>query len=240
MINNKNLPLIIYVHVPKTAGSTVNEYMRKVSNLSISHCESIINIPEQLNVAFATKEWISGHVPLSQFEKNIEALCKREVRYFTSVREPLAQIMSHYNWLIEIFHQSSNFYNGHPDKIKIISTKIRESDNSNPYEIIQNLKQFSGLFLNFQSRIVLGNNFDWNEGRLHERLSAYTFVSTSKNIPKLLFEMTGHKSTIIPRVNTSSYHFDKEVFSSKEISKFLLERNFLDLILYQAILDRDT
>lgn len=233
-------PLIVYIHVPKAAGSTVNKHMYKHSDLGIAHCESIINTPEKMKNAASQFEWISGHVPLSEFEKKLGTSCNRKIKYFSSIRNPATQVASHYNWLIEIFHRAPDFYNDHPDHIKAISETIRKTDNTNPKEIIKNLIQFSGLFLNFQSRIVLGDDFNWNEGYVHKRLNTYTFISTSTNLSGLLKKMTGNTLSIKAKENASRYHFDKDVFKTKELRTFLLNRNFLDHTLYQAIQDRDS
>lgn len=54
--------LIFFIHVPKTAGSTINHYFEKNLNLGYTHCEAFVNNTELLTTRATEADWLSGHV----------------------------------------------------------------------------------------------------------------------------------------------------------------------------------
>jgi hypothetical protein len=228
-------PLIFFVHVPKTAGSTVNAVLHERMPGGRSHCEAFIADQAQWEQSAATCPWLSGHVDLSTAENALSASTSRELRLFTCMRDPTRHVMSHYNWLIEIFHRDAQFYESHPPHIKCISETIRSSP-QDASSIAGNLIRFAGLFLNSQSRTILGNGFDWNTGAVYQRLERYEMIVDSDNVAMLTTHLLGEPSATARRENVSRYHFDPAVFDSEEMRDFLRANNTLDELLY-AILD---
>lgn len=144
--------------------------------------------------------------------------------------------MSHYNWLIEIYNRGGHFYDRHPVVIKEISHAIRTTDNSRPENIIQQIKAAPGLFLNQQSRFVLGRNpHALLDQGYKESLKVYEFIATETTLPKLINKLSGLPYDEKRRVNVSPYHFDKAVFKSDIMQEFLNEQNADDLRLYTFI-----
>ena len=230
-------PLIFFVHVPKTCGSTINAILHEELADGVSHCESIIANDTALAEAAATVDWMSGHVDLSTAQRRLAATTDRPVRFFTCLREPTAQVMSHYNWLIEIYHRGGDFYEKHPAAIKLMSETIRGS-RVDASGIIANLERYAGLFRNCQSRMVLGANFDWDAEALHKRLSEYEAISPdSSGLSSLLSQMLGRDFSIADRrENVSSYRFDSRVFESEAMQAFLRQWNVLDhMLCHQAV-----
>lgn len=226
-------PLIVLVHVPKTAGSTVSRAMSEHFSRGYDHCEALLG-PGFSNVA-EHAEWVSGHIDFTTFSRALSNVTNRPLRFFATIREPTRQLMSHYNWLIEIFNRGSRFYNAHPEHIKAISARVRAADNTDPEEIVEILKENEGLFLNTQSRIILGPDFNWNGGKVMRRLQNYEFIGTERDIPQLLSVITETTERKVLRRNVSPYHFDREVFQHPRIRNFCIRRNFLDWALYSAI-----
>lgn len=234
--NLKTGPLIAFVHVPKTAGSFVNACLKAAGLEGQDHIERWLNDPAKASTELPRLDWISGHVPFPRMRELLESSTDRQIRFFTTVRDPLRQIISHYNWLIELYHRGGSFYENHPPRIKEISEKIRESDNSNPREIIRNLKEFSGLFLNQQSRMVLGeSNRNINERGIIKILNKYEFISSEMDLRNLINIMTNKNTYIAEEVNKSNYHFDKNVFYEKELAVFLERHHADDLRLYRIL-----
>lgn len=228
-------PLIAFVHVPKTAGSTVNRAVAAHFANGHAHCEAFVDTPAKLAAAARDADWLSGHVDFTRFSNRLGAVTDRPIRWFATLRDPVAQVMSHYNWVIEIYHRGPRFYESHPAHIREVSARIRASDNSDPEQIVRNLREFSGLFLNMQARTVLGGGFNWNQGRIPRRLGQYDFVATERDVAQMLATMTGAAPDLTRRENASTYHFDKAVFSRPRLRNFLLRENFLDWTLYQAV-----
>lgn len=229
-------PLVVFVHVPKTAGSTVNACLARWQPAGVVHCEQIIDAPDRLAAQAAAAAWISGHVPFDRFRTALKAATDRPLRFCTLVREPTAQIASHYNWLIEIFHRGAAFYNGHPPPIRRISEHVRNSDNADPRVVAANLDAYAGLFLNQQARHVLGTSFDWASGQVVARLGEYDCVAAGSEAAMLVGRMTGSASAAAPHENASPYRFDPDVFRTPFLRDFLLRRHFFDYALYDAVL----
>ncbi len=228
-------PLIFFVHVPKTAGSTVNAHLAEAMPNGKTHCESIIGKEAAFKKAAETRDWLSGHVNLFTARARLKAMTERPVRYFTCIREPTKQVMSHYNWLIEIYHRGEQFYTSHSSEIRELSLRFRESDNSDPAVIVENLKAAPHLFLNFQSRVILGHRFAWNGGLLYQQLAKYEMVSKEDRLGELIERMTGTRPSLVMSENTSRYHFDSSVFHRDELVDFLKKNNTLDNILYGLV-----
>lgn len=227
-------PLIFLVHVPKTAGSTVNKYLQEHVPGGLLQCNRLFTDElAKLPKVAETAPWLSAHIDFTTAEEKLRAATDRPVRFFTCIRTPKQQVMSHYNWLIEIYHKGGDFYRRHTDRAKAISEKIRNSSH-NVDQIINNLKQFSDLFLNVQSRYILGKGFDWNSGQLIQQLDKYEMIVDSPNVDKLLSRMLGQPITMPRRENVSPYHFDKAAFDHPRMRDFLRRFNTLDELVYRA------
>lgn len=227
-------PLIFFVHVPKTAGSTVSSHLHDFLPNGLSHCESFFYDQERVNKASNFSDWLSGHIDLTTAEKTLGQSTNRTVRYFACMRNPTQHVMSHYNWVIEIFYRGGPYYENAPKKIREMCDVLRASP-TDPASIAANLERYSYLFLNAQSRYILGHTFDWNSGILRERLSRYEMIVDSSGLSALLDCMLGHAITDGRKENVSPYHFDPAVFETAALKKFLKKRNALDDTLYRTL-----
>lgn len=229
-------PLIFFVHVPKTAGSTVNDYLHQRLPNGRSHCEAFIN-DDRLPGFASTADWFSGHVDLTTASTRLALATQREIRFFSAVRSPVQQVISHYNWLIEIAHRGQEFYDSHPADIRAVSETIRSSG-TDAASIAANLRRWSSLFLNMQSKLVLGHNFKGtNEAHIRERLSIYERISLSEDISPLVEAMSGAPATDNRVINSSRYHFNPDVFATDELVECLQTSNSLDVLLYRIVED---
>lgn len=229
-------PIIFFVHVPKTAGSTVNALLHEHEPNGREHVEHILNNPKVLRESVEKLAWMSGHVHLTAAENRLTPF-GRTVRYFTCIREPAKQVMSSYNWLIEIFQKGPQFYDPHPPQIKEISETIRASSDDAD-SIIANLKKFPNLFLNFQSRTILGHGFNWNSGAIHQRLDQYEMIAEGEGVGRMVSAMLGKPVAPGRKENVSSYHFDPAAFETDQMREFLRTHNTLDNILYELVRSR--
>jgi hypothetical protein len=229
-----NAPLIFFVHVPKTAGSTVNAILKREEPNGAEHTENLFQDLPVLRSAAERFVWMSGHVDLSTAMARLREATDRPVRFFTCMREPPKQVASHYNWLVEIFHRSPQFYAGHPASMRELSELIR----SGPFDaetIISNLAAHQALFLNNQSRIVLGNDFRWSAESIAARLDRYEKIVLSSDVSGLLSAMLGRDTDTGERVNESKYRFDRSVFDTAEMQAFLAQWNARDNVLYRFL-----
>lgn len=230
-------PLIFFIHIPKTAGSTVNSYLTETLK-GRDHVEHFIADDAQFRAAAETLDWMSGHVLMTTAEQRLRAVTDRPVRFFTCLREPAKQVMSHYNWLIEIHRRGPEFYDKHPEWARKMSEKIRSSGYD--YTSIRaNLIEFSGVFMNQQSKMVLGPDFNWNNGSLYDKLGKYEMISTGKSLPKMLSRMIGQEVAVTRSENQSAYPFDKNIFSRPDMLAMLRRRNNHDWMLYHIVSGMD-
>lgn len=229
-------PLAVFVHVPKTAGSFINTELTRWRP-GRDHIEAVIDDRAALTKVCGVSSWISGHVPVTKMVHALSSASTRPLRLYTLVREPVAQIASHYNWLIEIHHRGGSFYQGHPQAIKEISEKIRSSDNSNPRIVTDNLRRFAGLFLNQQCRIVLGVDVSgWCDENIRILLRIYDGLLPERRRDDLLKAITaGQIKPQQQAVNRATEHFDRKVFDSDTVRSFLQENHDGDLRLFNLV-----
>ena len=227
-------PLIFFVHVPKTAGTTVNAGLHRELPDGITHCEAIIRDDVSLKRAASECDWLSGHVSLPNAEARLREMTDRPVRFFACVRRPVDQVRSHYNWLIEIYRRGPAFYEPHPRAIRDISETIRRSRHD-PASIIDILDHHAGLFLNCQSKWILGTEDARDEAEIHRRLARYEAVMENDRIEDLLGRMVGRPVAVTRRENASKYHFPTGAFESPEMTDFLKRRNNVDERLFAAV-----
>lgn len=232
ILKNKH-PLLIYVHAPKAAGSSVNLFLHNKCGRGVSQCQNLLASPKKWYRAVQYNDWISGHIAWNKFNAHIEEVTERSLRYFATVRDPVAQICSHYNWLIEIFHRGEAFYDNHAPNLKEVSEQIRAADNSNPEAVIAILDRHSGLFLNLQSRFILGDDIDLSSSAFDQRYEKYEMICATSELEHLFKHLGPNKRPDVTRENTSTYHVDPEIFKAPQLRGFLNVHNAHDLRLFE-------
>lgn len=223
--------LIVHIHVPKTAGSTINAALAMALGPGREHVQGLLGDPAKFTEIAANSRWIAGHVPLPRM-KTALAQASVRARYVTALRKPVAHVASHYNWLIEIGHRGHGFLKGHPPHIREIHHQIRTSDNSDPRAIIRNLEAHAGLFMNCQARHVIGPEYALAETSFARGLNAFETVVFSRDVKADLSRLFPGQSFDLKDRNTSRYHFDPQIFNHPELRIFLGDRNRADVALW--------
>src|SRR3546814_10943077 len=98
-------PLIVFIHVPKTAGSTVNAIMKGHSPNGRGHIEELLDEDMEFKKAVNNLDWMSGHVRRDTIAIRIREVSRRPVRFFACVRNVTDHLASHYNWMLSRDHQ---------------------------------------------------------------------------------------------------------------------------------------
>lgn len=233
----ERFPLIVFVHVPKTGGSTVNKVLWSCSHRGRGHCEEIprLNFPD----AASRNDWLGGHLPRDKFATSLISLY-RPLEYFTIIREPVSQLISYLNWYYEIYNRGPIFFLAHPHDQQLRSAEVRATDFSKTSSIIALLRRYRGYFLNVQARMILGNDCAKIPGsEVARRLEAYTFVATNENL-SALYPAFGfaHLPTHINELRENAarkYYFDTTLFQSQEILDFLAQHHSHDFRLYNCV-----
>ena len=210
-------PLHILVHIPKTAGSTINHIMENSGLNSWPHIEGLKHNDEVLNQISNNADFISAHIPFREFRSIISKYTSRKVIFHSFIREPTMQVASYYNWLIEIFHRGGDFYEQHPQEIKEMSLKLRRSKNESSQEIKNNLNEFGDFFLNLQTYYLLEKR---SFTSLREEINGIDHIWLTNQIDDFCNKVLG-SSQIIPHANKSSYHFRQQIFFEDKLQEFL-------------------
>ncbi|QGM46988.1 hypothetical protein [Methylocystis heyeri] len=236
MSSASEAPLLVYVHVPKTAGTTINRILGGLSPLGVDAFHFHALKPEFLETA-RRSDWISGHLGCDVFRHLLAGL-GREIDFLSAVREPVAQICSHLNYS---FHRSKSldYFDRHSLHEQRIDADVMTTDFSNPTSVIKLLLNWRNLFLNLQSRLVIGEDFDrLSESEVDARLASYKFIATERNLFDLVDYFGFHQSEArksLPIVNKAQYCFDPSIFDHPELRRFLHHHHRHDLRLYQKI-----
>lgn len=237
---------VFFFHIPKTAGTSFNNFLESNLGNGVAHAE--IFKPPGEPTRFNNLEWlkglnyISGHLPFPVFGANEFS----PANYFrvTILREPIAHLMSHFNWLIRIREIGGEFYDSHPAEIREISDQIAAADLTCAAQLIGLLERYAYLFQNAQTRTLsnredvtslfdaIGNIKQFDLVGLTERFDDFLQVFST---------MCGLKSTTGPpaeRANANpAYQVTKQwICASPEALDFVAEYNAKDLYLYQYAL----
>ena len=232
------LPLLAFVHVPKTAGSTVNAVLDRCSPRGVSHCEEILYTDAFLGHASAC-DWLSGHIARDVFSHRLIWL-NRPVEYFASTREPIAQLLSSLNWHFEISHRGTELFLACSVAAQRDIAEVQATDFSQLSAVMALLLKPDSGFLNCQARNILGAGFDSiADGEITRRLNSYCYIATEQTLPDL-YQAFGFAE--IPRDAherrenaASKYHFDTTIFRTPELRAFLAFHQRHDIALYDLV-----
>ncbi len=151
---------ILYVHVAKTGGSTLNDFV--VQNMpgaatrlhveSDPAWEAHSRWPELGKYAF-----VSGHVSLPAYAAR---LALRDYVRIATFREPARHLVSHIAWVRHLSEPGNErFFAGHPSEVQEMSRRLAALDLADPNQVaefVQSLDGYAvGLFDNAQCRYLL-------------------------------------------------------------------------------------
>jgi hypothetical protein len=188
-----NMPLL-YVHIAKTAGSTVN----KVVSEWFGEPHSLIHAESENNLECAMKErdikFLSGHIPYVAFIKQQEEL--QNYKKAITFREPLSHVISHLSWIRSLsLPENKARYDQHPEYIKNLSDKLSAYDLSCPNKITELIESFNAsekrLLDNTQTRYIrteIGKvSVDHTDVfSAVENLTSFNFLGVDSDIAKFL------------------------------------------------------
>ena len=232
------LPLLAFVHVPKTAGSTVNAVLGRCSPRGLGHCEGILDTNAFIGYA-SDCDWLSGHISRDVFAGRLIWL-NRPVEYFATTREPIAQLLSMLNWHFEISHRGTESFLAHsvPTQRKI--AEVQATDFSRLSAVMALLLKPDNGFLNCQARFILGADFDSiADSEITRRLNSYCYIATEQTLPDLYqafgFAEVPRDAHELRENAASKYHFDTTIFKTSELRAFLAYHHRHDIALYDLV-----
>ncbi len=166
-IFTENLPKILFMHIPKTAGTSFNGFVqqRYPAGTTAIHIESVpaSNYPDLIK----QRSYLAGHFRIETIKQHFDL---NSFSLYTILRQPHRHLHSNFNWLRGIAaNPESSAFLKHPDYIQNLGTQLH-LQNTNIKHILQSLvahpKQFElELFDNRQTRHFL----DYKPHRVSEK-----------------------------------------------------------------------
>lgn len=186
------------LHIPKTAGTSLNELFGKYykSSEMATHVEGNEWLVQKKYHKALKYKFVSGHISYNDFT----GIC-REGLYFktTMLRNPIAQLKSHIRWVIKITDDvNSGFYKSHQLPFQKVSQKLRDVDFTSESSIskwvseMQTLEKL--LFSNCQTRYLITERNNLNLEQKHfnqasRALEAMHLVGITERVPEYLHEI---------------------------------------------------
>jgi hypothetical protein len=137
-------PRLLFMHIPKAAGSTVNRFLAShyPDSHHAVHIESNPDWQSDLD-RIRTLNFISGHVPLPVLARNLNL---NEYFKVTVVREPFAQLVSHLAWVRRLSDPGEEQrLSRHPRYIQEFARKLKMTDLSQPAAISALIARFEDI-----------------------------------------------------------------------------------------------
>jgi hypothetical protein len=148
-----------FIHIPKTAGSSVNEFFYSAlgSDNFSSHIEGMV---DEWNTTLADSRMLSGHITYDEYSRELGRQGRILVCFF---RNPLKHLVSHLNWVRHLSEPGNEeFYSNHPMAIRAMSDRMAEYDWSKRDQFEDYVKSMSkleiSLFDNLHVRYLAREN----------------------------------------------------------------------------------
>jgi hypothetical protein len=231
-MNANTNPLIVFLHIPKTAGSSVNYYLNEMSPFGAGHIEG------NLNHDYGNLDWVSGHLTRVDMETSL-SLTSRKIDWYAAMRDPISQLCSALNWQFIVLKKGSDFFSGHLEHQKQFILEVSSIDFANENAILNLLiKHRHSLFgnqttfLNHRSasKIV-------SKDEMEEIVGSYTFIAHESSLIELYksFQFVQYCPLISPVENKSPYHFDLGIFKTGILYEYIMEMNETDERMYSLV-----
>lgn len=227
-----NKKLIVFVHIPKTGGTTIGDlFFKKFSNLELYAPRSSKGLQENIefkNVNFAKLKAISSHTMVFGGK-----LFGRTIRYITILRSPIKRILSFY------MHVQRDSNHALHDKASTLSLRDFVDGGFCPDTSNYQTRLLSGVSSleeineeNNYNKII--NNADLKKAK-HNLINDFDFVGIQEYFNQsyiwinkyLEFKITGYKT----RKKTPSSQ-KKNIYISEEDVAFIEKKNEFDQELY--------
>ena len=133
---NKNK--IFYLHIPKTAGSSMNKFLTSQfkEGQTLTHIESKIDFQNNDDVLKADNyELLSGHIQLPQAQHKLKVFETRQI--ITTFRIPFEHVVSHIAWVRKLGDNGEEKrLQQHNATVQKIVAKLLQTDLSNAEDVL--------------------------------------------------------------------------------------------------------
>ncbi len=228
-------PLTVLIHTPKTAGTTLNAWAKRHGGPGRAHIERWRADLPALGRIVARADWVSGHVRSRDMRALLEQVTERPLRRFAMVRDPVAQIASHYNWWHVVWRRGPQSFWRQPPYFRALSRQIRRADANDPDQVIAILKEHAVLFLNQQADYLLGGRGRVQIGELRNWLRNFEYVGLNQDLDAMAGAMGLPPLPARGAKNVSRYYVPREMFSTGPVRDFLAHAHAMDFMLYDEV-----
>jgi len=211
---------IMFMHVPKTAGTTFNNFAQTVfpDGTAVVHIESQ-NINSYADLT-TKSTYLAGHLPLREIQAHFDL---QQFDLVTILREPYAHLHSHLKWVKNIGKDpDSDFFNNHSNETKELALLLNSLDFSTQESLNQLVNGICGeltsLFDNHQTRYFL----DYRRIRVEDKdieiaksqLDQFTLIGNTEHYQQFVSMFCDRYQITVPlaidkrNVSESSLIFD--------------------------------
>ena len=224
---------ILYFHVPKSAGTSLNVFLEHNIRKFKTHIEGGFIRSSNL---FQGQNGLSGHVSFSRIAKSFDLSC---VSTLITFREPYSYVISHLAWIRKLADEGQEErFNAHPEIFQKIALKMKEFDFSQPDEItafILWLEEIKFFYLHNTQTIYLDLNK--NIEKALENLKKIDFVGVTDRLEEFIdilayefdFEKLDKAKTNANK-NSNKYGLD---ITNEDTRKALLPLIDKDIVVYE-------
>jgi len=159
---------VFFMHIPKTAGTSFNNYIRQYFGYGMSHTHIQTTPLERQQELARTSHFLSGHITLEHIPT---IFCDRSnVHHHTIVRRPLSQLHSHIGWVKGIaLDTGSGFYRQHHSLVQKMGKDLFQTDLSSPVNLRQLADNLDGFQIDFFDNIQTRYFLDYRPDRVTQQ-----------------------------------------------------------------------
>jgi hypothetical protein len=159
---------IFFMHIPKTAGTSFNNYIRQYFGYQMSHTHIQTTPLERQREMANTSHFLSGHVTLEHIPSIFND--RRNVHRHSIVRQPLKQLHSHIGWVKGIaLDPNGDFFQKHHSLVQDMGKDLFRTDLANPKNLRQLAAGLDGFQIDFFDNIQTRYFLDYRPDRVSER-----------------------------------------------------------------------
>jgi len=230
---------LLYFHIPKTAGSSINQFFATHIPKHHFHIESQKNLDKAFCESY---DFISGHVTYTKMDRIINL---EEWITFATFRDPLSYTISHLKWVRKLADSGEKKrLKGHSQIIQDIALKMKKFDFSIPKEITKFIQWLESInvfyFHNTQLHYIHPTqNQDFISDRQLEialqKMKKINFIGIQEDLDEFMEIISyefGWKLDSIPKVNINENNYGFDI-NDPETQEALLPLYEKDLIIYE-------
>lgn len=218
---------LFYFHVPKTAGSFLNEILGKQFKNSYFHIEGVGNFD---TFPFHEYGFLSGHVSYTRMN---EVLDLDEWTTLATFREPVSYVISHLKWVRKLADEGEEKrFLQHPKIFQDIALKMKEYDFSKAEEIKKfiawldsiNFKYFHNTQLLYMHQTANQNNLSVQQvEKALKNLHQIDYIGIQENLDEFMDIIENEFSLNLDNskkrkinINENNYGFDINDIATRE------------------------